>query len=422
MTPEEIKAMEDIRTATLAAMAASKTEHAKALGDLSTALIARIDEQKTKGSIDPETKEKIDRLFARLDKLELDSTRPGSAASVSTEGKSAGEQVISSETFQAAQKLQWLGQTKVPFAVKGCLPQIEIPGRKSAITTVGVGTGTSGVQMPQRLPGITGLARQALRIRDLLTVRPLTTGNSFDWVKELARTNNASPQIESTTKAESTYTYTVQSGSVKTVAHFINVSRQALDDIDWLRGNIDSNLIYGLKVKEESEILAGDGLGQHLSGLVTQASAYNTALHVAADTRLDQLRHAILQARLAGLDTYAPDGIVLHPTDMEKIELIKVDQSGANTGLYILGDPKTGTQIKFVWGLPVVESDSMSVGQFLVGGFSTAAELVDRMAATVLISFEHGTNFTDNMATILCEERLGLPVRRPDAFIQGTFV
>jgi len=400
-----------------------QAETAKSIKDLSDALTQKVEEIKTKGAVDSETKEKIDRLFTRVDQLELQTSKPGAPVNgEQTEAKGAGDQVVASEAFQAAQKMQFMGQGKIAFPVKGSLPQIDIPGRKSQITTGGLGTPTaSGVQQLQRLPGITGLARQELRIRDLMTIRPLTTGNSFDWIKELARTNNASPQIEGTTKAESTYTYTVASGTVKTVAHFTNVSRQALDDVNWLRANIDSNLMYGLKLKEESEILAGDGLGQHLSGLITQATARSSSYDVAADTRLDKLRHAILQARLAGLGTFAPDGIVMNPVDMHRLELIKVDESGANTGVYILGDPKTGTPIKFVWGLPVVESDSISVGQFLVGAFSTAAELIDRMAATVVISFEHGTNFTDNMATILCEERIGLPVRRPDAFIQGTF-
>jgi hypothetical protein len=35
------------------------------------------------------------------------------------------------------------------------------------------------------------------------------------------------------------------------------------------------------------------------------------------------------------------------------------------------------------------------------------------------ISFEHGTNFTENEATIRCEERIGLAVKRAGSFIYG---
>jgi HK97 family phage major capsid protein len=183
--------------------------------------------------------------------------------------------------------------------------------------------------------------------------------------------------------------------------------------------------MYGLKIKEENEILSGDGTGEHLHGLIAQATAYNTALNVAADTQLDRLRHAKLQARLAGLGTYEPDGIVLNPTDMAAIELLKSEEGGANKGRYIIGDPKAGPVngpvIKVVWNLPVVESDSIVPGTFLVGAFATAADLVDRMEAMLEISFEHSQNFTSNLATILCEERVGLAVKKAAAFVYGSF-
>jgi HK97 family phage major capsid protein len=254
-----------------------------------------------------------------------------------------------------------------------------------------------------------------------MTVRKMTTGNSFDYVKMNGRTNNASPQVEASAKSESTYTWTSASDTVKVLAHFLNVSRQAIDDIPWLQATINGELMYGLKLKEESEILNGDGTGQHLNGLLHQATAYNTGLNVAADQKLDQLRHAKLQARLAGLGTFAPDGFVLNPVDMEKIELIKTEEGGANKGVYIIGDPRQGPVVKLLWGLPVVESDSIASGTFLVGSFGVGAELIDRMEAMIEISWEHASNFTSNLATILCEERLGMAVRRSEAFITGTF-
>jgi HK97 family phage major capsid protein len=193
-----------------------------------------------------------------------------------------------------------------------------------------------------------------------------------------------------------------------------------LDDNDWLRDAINSELLYGLMLVEEREILAGDGTGQHVKGLITQATAYNTALNVSGDTKLDVLRHAKLQSRLIGLGTAEPDAFVLSPTDMQKIELIKDEYGGANKGRYIIGDPSQGTGIKYLWNLPVVESDSIATGTFLVGPFAAGATLVDRMQAMVEISYEHASNFTNNVATLLAEERVGLAVRRPDTFITGS--
>jgi HK97 family phage major capsid protein len=57
----------------------------------------------------------------------------------------------------------------------------------------------------------------------------------------------------------------------------------------------------------------------------------------------------------------------------------------------------------------------------LVGAFKLAATLFDREEAQILVSTENQDNFIRNMVTILCEERLGLAVTRPAAFVYGSF-
>jgi HK97 family phage major capsid protein len=333
--------------------------------------------------------------------------------------KSAGEQFTTGPEFVAAREAKFSGR----FAKTGIVAEIQNPfaGRKSVIANWTLGNGTSGVLMPTRLPGITGLAQQRLRIRDLMTVRPMESGNAFDWIRQTTRSNGASPQQESSPKAESTYGWSTEIDSVRTIAHYTNATRQALADSPWLRGAIDGELLYGLLLKEESEVLSGDGNGEHLNGIITQATAYNTGLNVVGDTRLDKLRHAILQCENASFGAFPPDAIVLNPTDLHNIELIKDENGGANKGLYVVGDPRNGTSVSLIWGLPTIASHSITAGNFLVGAFGTAAELIDRQTATIEISLHHDVNFTKNMATILCEERVGLAVRRPDAFVYGAF-
>jgi HK97 family phage major capsid protein len=350
--------------------------------------------------------------------LKVNAAKLGAGAGAS-EFKSAGEQFITGDEFKAAAEARFGGK----YAKRTIAYEVKEPfaGRKSVIANWTLGNGTSGVLMPTRLPGVTGLAQQRLRIRDLMTVRPMTSGNAFDWIKQTLRSNGASPQQESSPKAESTYGWTAEADRVRTIAHFTHTTRQTLDDNAWLRGQIDGELMYGLLLKEESEILSGDGAGEHLNGIITQATSRATTWDVSGDTRLDRLRKAKLQVRLAGGDTFAPDAIVLNPVDMMYIETIKTEEGAANKGVYVVGDPSRGGAITFVWGLPVVESDSITAGNFLIGAFGTAVELIDRATATVEVSYEHGENFTKNMATLLCEERIGLAVRRPDAFVYGAF-
>lgn len=382
------------------------------------------EELKNAGQSSAETKQAVEKLNEKLNTLQTQydaidlklNTSKLFGGDGGEQFKSAGEQFVSNNAYVEAKGIDFRAKRPVVAAIND-----PFAGRKSVIANWTLGNGTSGVLMPQRLPGVNGIAQQALRIRDLMQVRQMTTGNSFDWIKQSTRSNGASPQQESSPKAESTYDWTSASDTVKTIAHYTNVTRQGLDDVPWLRGAIDNELMYGLLLKEEAEILSGDGTGEHLNGLITQATARATTWDVSGDTRLDRIRKAKLQARLAGLATYAPDGIVLNPADLMYIETIKTEEGAANKGVYVIGDPGRGGAITFVWGLPVVESDSITAGTFLVGSFGAAAELIDRMQASVEIAFQHSDNFTKNLATLLCEERIGLAVRYPGAFITGSF-
>lgn len=395
------------------------------VSDQKSFILKADEELKTLGTAKTETTEAIAAIRKSLKEVQdqadaIDLKINEKRFTFGEEGDSVGKQFVESDEFKAGQANDYGALRSREGRIRKAIPTLF--ERKTNITTTsGITAGTTGITMPMRLPGIQITAQQALRIRDLMNVRQMTSGNAFDYVQQLTRTNLASPVIETSPKAESTYAWNSVSDTVKTIAHFVNVSRQALDDVPWLQNMLNSELMYGLKVKEETEILAGDGLGQHLNGIIKQATAYSTGTYnVSGDTKLDKLRHMKLQARLAGLATFAPDGIVLNPTDMHTIELIKDEAGGANKGRYVIGDPKGGTGITLLWGLPVVESDSIAAGTALVGAFGTAAELIDRMAAMVEISWEHASNFTNNIATILNEERIGLAVMRPGAFIYAS--
>lgn len=393
--------------------------HIKALAELRETTKKEIEEKAAKGYDSPETKAQIRNLEAAISRMEADLLRPDGGRRNEPQVKSAGSQLEDNEAFQkwkegGFQTSEY--QKGMRFPLKGsAFPDAAEYGQKAIITTGDLAAGTAAVVERQRQTGMIMIPRIELRLRDIMRVKTLTAGNVVDYLKQNVFTNGASPQVEGSAKAESTLTYTTATATVRTIAHWMQVTRQALDDMPGLRSDIDSILMYGLKLVEERQILAGDGTGVSLNGIITQATAYDTGFNVGSDTKLDKLRHFILQSRLA---LYPVDGIVLNPRDMHDIELLK-DGDVANFGRYILGDPRTGPDVLFVWGKPVVESDAITAGQALVGAFRTGAELFDRQMATVDISFEHGTNFTENEATIRCEERLALAVTRPGSFIYG---
>lgn len=266
-----------------------------------------------------------------------------------------------------------------------------------------------------RLAGIIAPAQRRLTVRDVLPVGQ-TTSNLIEFCKENVYTNNAGPQysspnFENVTKPESAITFTLSSTAVRTLAHWIPVSKQVLADSPMLMSYIDGRLMYGLMLEEEDQIINGDGTGSNLSGLLDSGNytAYNRT--VTGDTYIDTLRRAMTQVAMS---EFSATGILLNPEDWETIELQKDAEDR-----YIFAQPQTLAG-PTMWGKQVIVTQSVAQGTFLVGAFDMAAQIWDRQQSAIEVSNSNGTDFVKNMVTILAEERLALAVYRPLALVGGS--
>ncbi|HHX2344689.1 TPA: phage major capsid protein [Pseudomonas aeruginosa] len=362
-------------------------------------------EIKDHGRILEETKTVLEGLSAsglkfqdRLQDLEQKLARRFSANDPS-DAKSLGEQFTEDDDFKAlAEKGRGVARLRVKAVTN--------------ITSATTGTGGVGVAIqPDRVPGIIAGPDRPFTIRDL--IMPGRTGsNAIEFVQESGFQNMAAPVAETLSKPQSDLSFELKTTTVKTIAHWFRASKQVLADIPLLQSYINGRAIYGLKYVEENQILAGDGTGQNLLGLIPQATAFNDALRKAGDTKIDTLRRAILQVRIA---EYRASAIALNPIDWADLELSK-----DSTGQYIWVNVQNGGQQR-MWRLPVIDTNAVPEGEFLVGAFNIAAQVFDREDANVEVSTEDGDNFTKNMVTIRAEERLALAVYRPESFIHGEF-
>lgn len=315
--------------------------------------------------------------------------------------KSLGEQLTETEDFQG---LATRGRGIARLGVKAV----------ANITSATTGTGGVGAAIrPDRIPGIIAGPERALTIRDLI-MPGRTASNGVEFVQETGFQNMAAAQAgEGALKAQSDLKMELKTAPVRTIAHWFRASKQVLADLPLLQSYINGRAIYGLKYVEETQILAGDGTGQNLLGLIPQATPFNETLRKTKDNNIDVLRRAILQVRIA---EYRATGIALNPIDWADIELQKDD-----VGSYIWVNVQEGGTAR-MWKLPVVDSNAVPQGKFLVGAMDMAAQVFDREDAAVEVSTEDGDNFRTNMVTIRAEERLALAVYRPESFVYGSFV
>lgn len=362
------------------------------------------DEIATHGKVLDDTKAALELLTkqgneqqARLLDIEQKLTRRGGGEG--DDAKSIGEQLTDHDSFANLAKS---GRGTARINVKAV----------TNITSLTTGTGGVGVAIrPDRVEGVVTAPQRQFTIRDL--IMPGRTGsNAIEFVQESGFQNMAAPVAEGALKPQSDLAYSLVTTTVKTIAHWFRASKQVLGDIPALQSYINGRAIYGLKYVEEAQLLAGDGTGQNLLGLIPQATAYDTARTKTGDTGIDVLSHAITQVRVA---EYRASGIVLNPNDWERLSLKK-----DTTGQYIWVNVTEGGVAR-MWRLPVVDTNAMPAGKFMVGAFDIAAQVFDREDAAVEVSTEDQDNFVKNMVTIRAEERLALCVYRPQSFVYGTF-
>ncbi|HBV8971119.1 TPA: phage major capsid protein [Klebsiella oxytoca] len=366
-------------------------------------------EAKKNGKLSAETKDTVDKMASELNALkEAEKTLKAALgdleqhvaqmplANAKQVVESVGQQVISAEALKTFAASVAASQ-RISIPVKAALLTANVPGN---------------IVAPDRLPGIDTAPKQRLFIRDLIA--PGTTAsNTIYWVQQTGFTNNAAAVAENTTKPYSNIEFAEKITPVRTIAHLFKASKQILDDFSQLQSQVDAEMRFGLKYVEEQEILFGDGTGAHLEGIIPQASAFAAAFQVENQNGIDDLRLAMLQAQLA---RFPASGHVLHFIDWAKIELTK-----DTLGRYILANPAALTG-PTLWGLPVVATEATAFqGKFLTGAFSAGAQIFDREETNVVISTENADDFEKNMITIRCEERLALAVKRPEAFVYGSF-
>ncbi|MGP9823764.1 phage major capsid protein [Ectopseudomonas khazarica] len=276
---------------------------------------------------------------------------------------------------------------------------------------------SAGIVVPNYDPTIQPGIRQELRIRDLLTTIPVS-GQEYTYFKELLHTRGAGPVAEGGSKPTSNVTFERKTDRVKKLAVWMPVTDETLADVPQMLAYLQELLRYDLKLEEESQILKGDGVGENLPGLVTQATEYDTALTKNGDTAIDIMRRAIYQVRKQS--KLSADGLVMTELDWMNIELQK---DGENRYLFA---NLQGLVTPILWGRPVITSDSMDEGdvdtggEFLVANFARAAILFDRLSYLFKMGLINDM-FIKNEVALLVEERLGLGVRRREALVKGHF-
>jgi HK97 family phage major capsid protein len=343
----------------------------------------------------------LDAVNARVEKMELDRQKffAGEPAT-----KSLGEQFVQSDVFADMAK---------SGRASGAGFRVE-----KTITSGALSGGA--LVRPDRRPDVVITPDRPAFIRALLPSIP-TTSNAVEVMRQNVFTNASAPQTaEFAAKAQSNITYELVTVPIRTMAHWIPASRQVLTDAAVLQGLINSRLMYGLNLLSDAQLLYGDGSGQNLTGLMVDPGvsdigglAVGTTTANVPGAMLDHIRKAITECQVN--EFYNINGVVLNPKDWQTLELAK-----GNDGHYIWVTVPNGGEPR-LWRVPVVVSNAMAEGQFLLGDWTLGATIYDREQMDIRVSESHADYFVKNGVAILAEERYGFGIELPKAYTKGSF-
>lgn len=273
---------------------------------------------------------------------------------------------------------------------------------------------TGEVIPAQRVPGIGYDPTRPVHIRQLLPIGSASS-NAIRYVRESAYDNGALPKAEGATLAESDFDLTAYTTPIEKIGTYLRISDEMLDDTPQLISYLSARVPQKLLQVEDTQILSGNGTSPNLDGLIGNATAFAAGGFAGAVNAANQFDVLIAAINQLSLVNYRPTFILMHPTDFHKILLLK-----STTNEYLKDQAYMGLAPQFN-GIPVVLSNAMPIGDYLMGDFATGAQFWVRNDVSLEFFREDGTNVRDGFVTVRVKERVALTTYSSLAFVTGDF-
>lgn len=267
-------------------------------------------------------------------------------------------------------------------------------------------------------PIFTRVVRRQPFLRQIINVRPISS-KYVAWAEQATPDGGAGATAEGAAKTQADFDIVESNKLVEKITSYIKVSKEALDDISFLRSEIDTELVELLNLKLDADILGGNGSTPNIKGILEYATTYNPATTVFEDAIENANNFDVARAVVATLanTNYMPNYMLVNPLDAGLMDMIKVSQTD---GRYVL-PPFYSATGQVIAGLQVITNPGVTAGTFVIGDF-TKSNLAMREEINIQVGYEND-DFTKNLVTILGEVRAThyIKTNHAGAFYKGTF-
>jgi HK97 family phage major capsid protein len=263
---------------------------------------------------------------------------------------------------------------------------------------------------------IAPIPRQArLYLRDLIPTMT-TTLAAIPYVQELNPTEyeSASSVAEGALKPNATLSFQGAKADPTVIAATLVISKQLFEDAQAVVQYINTRLPYLVKFKEDNEILNGSGTWPDITGILNQAGVLTQAYNpYSASGNANAQTFGAAFAQVENHDG-TPTAVVVNPTNAWSMFTAR---AAGGAGTFDAGTPFSALPLT-VWGVPSYRTRAMPANAALVGDFQLGAMIADREEVNIQTYRERYAEM--NQILMVCEERMGLMVFRPDLFVSLT--
>lgn len=280
---------------------------------------------------------------------------------------------------------------------------------RSAGGQKGVISGDYGVPIAL---GEVRIPEQATTLLDLLPRMGLDGngspgGNTFSYVRQTVRTNNAAVVPDNTTKPTSVYQFEEVEDKFQVIAHLSDpIVNRMFADAAWLDSWLAHEMQYGIQLALEQQVLYGTGYQNDEIGGIFAASGLE--VQDFDSDLLTTCRKAITKLESTGIK---PSAFVFSPLDAEAIDLAESNVAGFHGAGPFVAGPGT------LWGVPRVTSTALNTGTAILADWQRA-ELLIRDGSMTLAVDTSGDLFEKNLTRLRVEGRFGFALYQAGAFVR----
>lgn len=353
-----------------------------------------------KGEVNSLT-EKHRELYERLDAMEVSNKKYASNSAPRTL-KSALESMINDGAIEQVRKGN---SSRAAFEIKA-----------GDMTIANSFTGVVAAETV--IPQFKFDPARAVHIRSLIPLGS-TDAAVIRFPKETGYDDGANVAAGGTAVGQSDFDITAVSVNVEKLGTFMRITEEMLNDTPQLSAYLAARVPSKVLSKEDQQLLNGTGANNQLDGFFTagNSAAFNatTAGFVDAVEAANEFDVLVAAMNQLNLLNYTGSTILLNPTDLHKIVLLKSSQNEYLRQQIYQGLTPT------IMGIPITVNTAITAGNFLVGDLGVASQLWIRDNLAVEFSREDSTNFRDYFVTVRVQERLAHSIYQPNAVITGDF-